>query len=85
MVYVLNEETGNGISRVTVEFCDDKYRFDVMVEDEAAFIEFQEMIDYRGDIKTVDPPDEVWTDLLTSEELMDALPDGVRNVKRVTD
>lgn len=83
MVHVLCDEVDEGINRVTVEMYDDNHRFDVMVDGETANVEYQETLNYRGEIVVREPNDDVWEELVGSKEFLSAIPDGVKNVRRV--
>lgn len=80
---VLSTETDSGVATMTVEFADDLHKFDVWTEGGEALVEYQETLTWRGQIRASDPDEEVYKELMQSEEMTDFLNrHGAKSVRQ---
>lgn len=82
---VLKSDEGDGAARLTISFGDDDYRFEVWSEGDIAKVEYQETLTWRGQIRVANPDDEVWEELMLSEQVTEFLDEnGLSGVKRAS-
>ncbi len=82
-IYVLSTEVNDSEATMTVSIADGDHKFDVWRDGDSALVEYQESLTWRGDIKVVDPDDDIYRTLMTSDEMTTLLNSwNVSGVKR---
>lgn len=80
---VLSTSTDDGVATMTISIADDDYKFDVWKEGNNALVEYQETLSWRGHIQVSEPDDDIFKELMVSEEMTQLLDEwGVSHVKR---
>lgn len=72
-MYVLCDETDDGIARMTISIADEDHTFDVWEEGGTALVEYQETLSYRGVIRVSEPDETVYKELMRSDEMTELL------------
>lgn len=73
--HVMSTIHDDGTARFTVAMDDESHSFEATVRENQVSITFEESIDYRGNIRTAEPRQEVWDILTTSEEFQEFVSD----------
>lgn len=82
-MYVLSTEEDDGIAEMTISIADEDHRFDVWTEDDEALVEYQETLSWRGQIRVSEPDEDVYRELMLSDEMTQLLTRwGVSGVRR---
>lgn len=68
-VYVLVEDHGDGSAHATVDFADEDHRFSITTREGEAVIEYEETQSWRGTIRTREPDEVVYRELMSSDEM----------------
>jgi len=68
-MYVLSTEVDENEATMTVSIADDDHKFDVWQQDDKALVSYQESLTWRGDIKVIDPDEDIYRALMTSDEM----------------
>ena len=80
---VLSTDNGDGTATMTVTFAEDDHKFDVWRDGSNAYVEYQETLSWRGEVRVADPDDDVYKSLMMSDEMTELLEGwNVRGVKR---
>lgn len=70
---VLKTETDEGVADLTITFADDDHKFEVWAEGDTAYVEYQETLSFRGQVRVSEPDETVFKELVTSEEMTEFL------------
>lgn len=82
-MYVLSTEEDDGIAEMTISIADEDHRFDVWTEGDEALVEYQETLSWRGKIRVSEPDEDVYRELMLSDEMTQLLTRwGVSGVRR---
>ena len=82
-MYVLSTEEDDGIAEMTISIADEDHRFDVWTENDEALVEYQETLSWRGQIRVSEPDEDVYRELMLSDEMTQLLTRwGVSGVRR---
>jgi len=82
-MYVLSTEEDDGIAEMTISIADEDHRFDVWTEGDEALVEYQETLSWRGQIRVSEPDEDVYRELMLSDEMTQLLTQwGVSGVRR---
>jgi hypothetical protein len=82
-MYVLSTEEDDGIAEMTISIADEDHRFDVWTEGDEALVEYQETLSWRGQIRVSEPDEDVYRELMLSDEMTQLLTRwGVSGVRR---
>jgi len=68
-VYVLSTEVYGSEATMTVSVDDNYHKFDVWRNGDTAIVEYQESLTWRGNIKVIDPDDDIYRTLMTSDDM----------------
>lgn len=80
---VLSTVEADGVATMTISIAEDDYKFDVWAEDDVALVEYQETLSWRGQIRVSEPDEDVFKELMVSDEMTDLLDEwGVTGVRR---
>jgi hypothetical protein len=80
---VLSTETDDGVATMTISIADDDHKFDVWAEGDTAFVEYQESLTWRGQIRVSEPDEDIYKALMVSDEMTRLLDRwDVNSVKR---
>lgn len=80
---VLSTETDDGVATMTISIADDDHKFEVWAEGDIAFVEYQESLTWRGQVRVIDPDEDIYKGLMLSEEMTSMLNQwGVSSIKR---
>lgn len=84
-MYVLATEESEGVATMTISIADDDYKFEVWSDGEIALVEFQECLSWRGQVRSIEPDEEVFKALMVSDEMTQMLDkwdvNGVRRAE----
>lgn len=72
-MHVLSSVDENGVATMTVSIGDDDHRFEVWEQDGKAVVEYQETLTWRGQIEVSEPDDDIFKQLMVSEEMTEFL------------
>lgn len=82
---VLKSDEEDGVATLTVTIGDDDHMFEVVAEDGTAYLEYAETLSWRGEIRVSEPDDDIWRELMLSEEMTGFLDeydlDGVKRAR----
>lgn len=78
---VLKSEDEEGVATVTITFGDDDHKFELWKDGDTAYVEYQETLSWRGQIRVSDPDEEIYKALMVSDEVTDFLAE--HDCKRV--
>jgi hypothetical protein len=82
-MYVLSTEEDDGIAEMTISIADEDHRFDVWTEGDEALVEYQETLSWRGQVRVSEPDEDVYRELMLSDEMTQLLTQwGVSGVRR---
>ena len=85
-VSVLKTIEDSGEATMTITLADDDHKFDVWVDGDLAMVEFDETLSWRGEIRTSEPDDDIYTELMLSDEMTEFLDqhdcEGVKRAKQ---
>ena len=82
---VLKSETDDGVARLTLTIGDDDHRFEVWAEDDIAQVSYEETLTWRGRIQVSEPDDDIFRELMVSDEMTDFLDEyDLAGVKRAS-
>jgi hypothetical protein len=80
---VFATEVDDGVANVTINIYDEDHKFDLWKDGNNALVEYQETLSFRGQIRVSEPPEEVFKELMVSEEVTELLDKwGVSGVRR---
>lgn len=80
---VLVTDHGDSTARMTITIADDDHRFDVWVEGDTAYIEYQETLTWRGRVQVSEPDAYIFKELMQSDEMSAFLDaNGAHRVRR---
>ena len=83
--FVQLTDNGDGSADLTITFADEDHRFSVGGNGETAFIEYEESLLPRGQIRVSEPDEFVYKELMQSDEMTGFLEaNGYDTVKRKT-
>jgi len=68
-VYVLSTEVYGSEATMTVSVDDNYHKFDVWRNGDTAIVEYQESLTWRGNIKVIDPDNDIYRTLMTSDDM----------------
>lgn len=85
--WVQMTDNGDGSAEFTVTFADDDHKFSASTGDDGrAVVQYEETLSWRGQIRVSEPDDDIFKELMTSQEMSQFLEDndldGVRRGKR---
>lgn len=80
---VLYTDNGDGSADFTVTFADDDHKFSASSEDGTAIVSYEETRSWRGKIRVSEPDEQVFKELMQSEEMTEFLEsNGLGSVRR---
>ena len=68
-MYVLSTLGDDGVATMTVSLADDDYKFEVWNEGDTALVEYQETLSWRGQIRVSEPDEDIYRQLMVSDEM----------------
>lgn len=84
--FVQCSDNGDGSADFTISFAEDDHRFSATAEGNEALVEYEETLSWRGKIRTSEPDESVYRELMQSQEMANFLDrnglDSVRREKR---
>lgn len=66
---VLSSMQDGNVATMTVSLGDDDHKFEVWAEDGTAYVEYQESLTWRGQVRVLDPDESVYKSLMVSDEM----------------
>lgn len=76
----------DGSADFTVSFADDDYKFSASAQGEKAVVQYEETLTWRGQIRASEPEDDIFKELMVSDEMTSFLEayglEGVRRTRR---
>lgn len=80
---VLKTEHDEGTATLTISIGDDDHMFDVWVEGDTAYVEYQETCSWRGQIRVSEPDEDIFKELVVSDKMTEFLDEhDCQSVKR---
>lgn len=80
---VLKTEEEDGVATLTISIGDDDHKFEVWADGDTALVEYQETLSWRGVIQTSEPDEDIYKELMVSEEMTEFLNEqACSSVKR---
>lgn len=83
---VLFTDSGDGSAEFTVSFADDDHKFSAAANGDTAVVQYEETLSWRGQIRVSEPDEDVFKELMMSDEMTEFLEShsltGVRREKR---
>lgn len=70
---VLKTEDEKGVATLTISIGDDDHMFEVWADGNTAFVEYQETLSFRGQIRVSDPDEDIYKELMVSDEMTEFL------------
>lgn len=84
-MHVLSTLQSDGVATMTVSLADDDYQFEVWAEGDTALVEYQETLSWRGEIRVSEPDEDVYKELMISDEMTSFLEaNDLERVKRAS-
>ena len=84
-MHVLKTMQEDGVATLTISIADDDHTFDLWVDGDTALIDYQESMTYRGTIEVSEPDEDIYRELMVSDEMTAFLEEhGCESVKRAT-
>lgn len=81
--FVQCKDHGDGSADFTLSFAEDDHRFGVSGSGDTAIVEYEETHTWRGQIMVSEPAEEIFKELMTSDEMTRFLDDNeYTNVRR---
>lgn len=82
---VLKSEQEDGVATLTITVGDDDHQFEVWGDGDIAKVEYEETLSWRGQIRVSEPDDDIWQELMLSDEMTEFLDqhdlDGVQRAR----
>jgi hypothetical protein len=76
-------EREDGSADITVCIDDEDHRFSISPDGSVGYIEFEETLTWRGQIRTSAPDEDVWKGVMQSEEVTNYLEDhDLKQIRR---
>lgn len=80
---VLKTMQDDGVATLTVSIGDDDHKFEAWVDGDTALVEHQETLTWRGVITAAEPDEDIYKELMVSDEMTSFLDEnGCKSIKR---
>lgn len=82
---VLKTEEDDGTARLTISIADDDHRFEIWQDGDVARVEYQETLTWRGRVEVSEPDEDIFKELMVSDEVTEYLDKyDLEGVQRAT-
>lgn len=81
----MKSEQESGVAVLTISVAQDDHKFEVWADGDTAFVEYQETLSWRGQIRVSDPDETIYKELMVSDQMTEFLNEhDCDSVKRAT-